>query len=151
MQIHRIAAGLIALLVAEGVFAGDSLWGTVTSVPRADVVILSYGPGQYEIRIAGVDVPAQGPIAERARAFVSNLVLNKHARMRFEYRDRNGQMIARLYTDDPALGIRDVGLELIRAGFARRDRDHDDYKYGELAAAEDEAQKARRGMWERIQ
>jgi len=150
MQIHRIVASLIALLIAGRLLAGDSLWGTVTAVPRAEVVTLSYGAGQYEIRIAGVAVP-EGPIAESAREFVSNLVLNKHARMRFEYRDRNGQMIARLYTDDPALGIRDVALELVRAGFARRDPEHDHYKYGELTAAENEAQKARRGIWARTQ
>ena len=147
MHIHRTTAVLIALLIAGAVSAGDSLWGTATAVPRADVVILNYGEGQYEIRIAGIAVPEQGPIAERARAFVSGLVLNKHVRMRFEYRDRNGQMIARLFTDDPDLGIRDVAIELVRAGLARRDREQAIYKYGELEAAEAEAQKARRGLW----
>lgn len=151
MHIHRKVAMLLAFLVAGLASAGDSLWGTVTSVPRADVVILSYGTGQYEIRIAGIDVPEQGPIAERARAFVSDLVLNKPARMRFLYRDRDGTMIARLFTDDPALGIRDVAIELVRAGLARRDPDRDDYKYGELAAAEQDARKARRGLWAQSQ
>jgi endonuclease YncB( thermonuclease family) len=148
MLIRRTTAVLFALLIAGTVHAGDSLWGTATAVPRADLVILDYGEGQYEIRIAGVDVPEQGAIAERARAFVSGLVLNKHVRMHFEYRDRSGQMIARLFTDDPVLGIRDVAIELVRAGFARRDREQQDtYKYGELQAAEAEAQKERRGLW----
>src|SRR5215212_7135778 len=89
MHIHRTTAVLFAFLIAGTVSAGDSLWGTATAVPRANVVILNYGQGQYEIRIAGVNVPEQGAIAERAREFVSGLVLNKHVRMRFEYRDRN--------------------------------------------------------------
>lgn len=146
MRTKCVVVGLVCLLAGTAAFAGDSLWGTVISVQRGDTVTLSYGAGSYEIHIAGVDVPTQGPIAEQARKFVENLVLNKPARMRFEYRNKAGQMIARLFTDDPVLGIRDVGLELLRAGLARRSRNYE-YKYGEAAAAEAAAQKARAGLW----
>jgi endonuclease YncB( thermonuclease family) len=95
----------------------------------------------------GVDVPETGPFAERAKAFVSTMVLGKNARMRFERRNRQGEYESRLFTDDPDLGIRDVAVELLRAGLARRTRNYD-YKYGELSAAEAEAQKARRGLWD---
>ena len=48
-------------------------------------------------------------------------------------------MWARLLTADSVVGLnRDVGLELVRAGLARRRQDYD-YKYGELSAAENEA------------
>jgi endonuclease YncB( thermonuclease family) len=55
-------------------------------------------------------------------------------------------MLARLFTAEPAIGIGDVGLELVRAGLARRQPNYD-YKYGELAAAEKEARTAKRGLW----
>lgn len=149
MKIHTSFIYVLLLLCAgAAAFGGDSLWGTVTSVPRADTVVLSYGEGQYEVHLIGVDVPPQA--AERARQFVANLVLNKPARMRFEYRDREGRMLVRLFTDDPALGIRDVAVELLRAGLARRVGEYD-YKYGELSAAEAEARKAGAGIWAPIQ
>ena len=37
-------------------------------------------------------------------------------------------------------------MELLRAGMARREEGYD-YKYGELSAAEKEAQTAKRGLW----
>jgi endonuclease YncB( thermonuclease family) len=70
--------------------------------------------------------------------------------MRLGSRSENGEMVARLLTDDPVNGIKDVGLELVRAGLARRQQGEDaqfDYKYGDLSAAEREAQKARLGIW----
>jgi len=125
--------------------AGDSLYGKITAVKSAQVVVLDYRTGHYNIRLVGIDVP-EGPIARQAKQFVTKLLLGKHARMRLEQRAKNGDMIARLFTDDPVLGIKDVGVELVRNGLARRQGKYD-YKYGELAAAESEAQKAARGLW----
>lgn len=148
MRIRTFLLFVLVVSLAAAALGGDSVWGTVTAVPSADVVVLSYGAGQFELHIIGIDVPPQ--VAERARQFVANLVLNKSARMRFEYRDRQGRMLVRLFTDDPALGIRDVAVELLRAGLARRNPDYD-YKYGELAAAEAEARKAGAGIWAQVQ
>ena len=105
-----------------------------------------YGRGLYQIRIIGIDAPRSGTLARRARQFVSNMVLGKKVRMRFEYRAPNGEMVCRLFTDDTSAGIKEVGVELLRAGLARRQRGYD-YKYGELSAAENDAKKARRGVW----
>jgi endonuclease YncB( thermonuclease family) len=127
-------------------FAGDSLYGKVREVKRADLVVLDYGQGQYELRLAGIDLPREAEIASKAKQLVSDLVLGKNARMRFEGRTREGEMLARLYTDDPRIGIREVAVELVKAGLARR-RKGFDFKYGELARAEREAQSARRGLW----
>jgi endonuclease YncB( thermonuclease family) len=55
-------------------------------------------------------------------------------------------MVSRLSTDDPTIGIKDVGLELLRVGLVRRQKDFD-YKYSELSRAETEAQQNRRGLW----
>ncbi len=138
---------LYLILVAVGpVLAGDSLYGTVTEMRSADTVVLDYGAGQYELKLVGIDVPRAGPIATQANQFVSNLVLGKNARMRFEGRAENGQMRARLFTDDPEIGIKEVAVELVKSGLARREKGFD-FNYGELAAAEKVARDAQRGVW----
>jgi len=138
-------AAFIALLGTS--WAGDSLWGKVTEVKEATLVTLDYGSGSYPIRIVGIDAPRPGePRAEEARQLVAGLVLGKNARMRLARRGANGEMVCRLFTDDPVIGIKEVGVELLRAGLARRQADYDE-KYGELAQAESEARAAKRGLW----
>lgn len=150
MRMSSAKAAFIGILMFSAglvpAFAGDSLYGKVTQVMSADVVTLDYGGGEYELRLVGIDVPREGPITTKATEFVSNLILGKNARMRFAGRTPEGEMMARLFTADPAIGIKEVGVELVRAGLARRQKDFD-FKYGELAAAEKEAQRARLGIW----
>jgi len=150
MRPWRISTSILALLIfALGrapALAGDSLVGTVRDVKSADLVTLDYGAGSYPIRLAGIEVPREGPIAQQARDFVVRLVLGKQARMRFEGRNEQGEMVSILLTADPAPGIKNVNLELVRAGLARRQKGYD-FKYGELAAAEREAQEKRLGVW----
>lgn len=141
-----IAAACFALTAVLPLAAGDSLWGTVTEVKSAEVVTLSYERGEYRVRIVGIQAPKEGALADAARAFVARLVLGKHARMRLEGRNKEGEMVSRLQTDDPEIGIKDVGYELVLAGLAQRLPGFD-YKYGQLSKAEEEARKARRGIW----
>ena len=149
MPTRWVIGGFVACLVfAGGLFAalgGDSLYGKVVRVESGQLVTLDYGGGQYDVRIVGIDVP-EGPLAEQADKFLTDLVLGKNARMRLEYRAENGEMVARLFTDDPVIGIREVGVELVRAGLARRLSGYED-KNGELAAAEREARAEKRGLW----
>lgn len=128
-------------------YAGDSLWGKVTEVKEATLVTLDYGSGAYDIRIVGIEAPKAGEAhAAEARKFVSDLLLGKNARMRLHGRNEKGEMVCRLFTDDPVIGIKEVGVEMARAGLARRQPGYDE-KYGELSAAENEAREAQRGIW----
>ena len=143
----RAPVFLAFLVLAAGtasVFAGDSVYGKVTRVKAGNLVTLDYGAGQYEILIAGVDIPQGSESA--AKAFVEHLVLGKNARMRVVRRVGNA-MMAQLLTDDPQIGIRDVALELSKARLAvRRKPLRPDsfylYKYGELTLAEKEGREA---------
>jgi endonuclease YncB( thermonuclease family) len=111
-------------------------------------VVFAHATGTYNLRIAGVVVPQDTRSADAATEFVRNLVLNRNVRMRMEGgRLRTGELHVRLFTADSVPGIRDVGVEVVRAGLARRQVNYD-YKYGELAAAEAEARQARRGVWQ---
>jgi endonuclease YncB( thermonuclease family) len=138
---------VLGAALVPAAYAGDSLWGKVTAVKEPTLVILDYGTGSYEIRIVGIDAPKAGEAgAAEAQKFVSDLVLNKNARMRLHHRAANGEMVCRLFTDDAVIGIKEVGVEMVRAGLARRQEGYDE-KYGELAAAETEARSAGRGLW----
>jgi endonuclease YncB( thermonuclease family) len=119
----------------------------VTAVKEPTLVTLDYGTGAVDIRIVGIDAPKAGTAqASEALQFVSEMVLNKNARMRLHHSAANGEMVCRLFTDDPVIGIKEVGVEMVRAGLARRQAGYDE-KYGELAAAENEARDAGRGIW----
>lgn len=145
-----LGLGTLGLLIlgAGGlpVRAGDSLYGKVTDVKSADVVSFDVGSEKYLLRLVGIETEKSGPVAAQAVEAVRKMVLGQNARMRFEGLGEDGLMRSRLFTDDPDLGIREVAIELVRAGLARRQEGFD-FTYGELAAAENEAKTARRGLW----
>ena len=126
--------------------AGDSMYGTVIEVKRADLVTFDYGGGTYLVRISGIDVPADPKLAEAARAFVAALLLNKNCRLRLDGRGANGETNGRILTDDPELGVEDVGVVLVRDGLVSGVLDYRGYKYHEMLAAEEDAKKAERGI-----
>jgi|GEM_PF-3471090 len=141
-----LALGLVIQL-APAARAGDSLYGKVTAVLRPDLVTFDYGEGSYDIRIAGIVVPENRAVAEEATNFTAQMLLAKPARMRFDGRTAEGEMIGRIYTDDPEIGIKDVGLEMVRAGLAMPKRDDRGYKYGEMTKAMRQARAKRLGVW----
>jgi endonuclease YncB( thermonuclease family) len=147
----RALVGCVVMLIGlVSAFAGDSIYGKVTEVKSADVVILDYGTGQYVIRIVGIDVPKEGAVAIQAKEFVAKLLLGKNARMRLDHRAENGEMVSQLLTADSEIGFKDVGVELVKEGLAQRQQGRDlqfGYKYGELNTAEREAREAKRGLW----
>jgi endonuclease YncB( thermonuclease family) len=116
-------------------------------VKGADLITFDYGAGTYEVRIAGIEVPRDRAAAQEAAQFVSNMLLNKNARLRFDGRTPQGEMVGKVYTDDPDIGIKDVGLESVRAGVVRQESSYRGYTYGEMTGAEAEARQARRGLW----
>jgi endonuclease YncB( thermonuclease family) len=139
----------MAFVSARLLLAGDSLYGKVTEVKSADTVLFDYGRGTYVVHLMGV-APSQGRMAAPARDFVAKMVQGKGARVRLGSFNENHEMYARLLADDPKTGVRDVGLELVRSGFAQRAEGQDyqfDYKYNELSTAQREAQRAQRGLW----
>jgi len=143
----RLVGTLCVLILGAGLFpalAGDSVYGKVTKVKSATVVTLDNGEDAYNVRLVGVEVSEA--FAEEARQLLADLVLGKNARIRFEGQAPNGDMVSRLLADDPVLGVKDVGVELVRAGLVKRQKDYD-YKYGELSTAENEARVAKRGLW----
>lgn len=149
-----------ASLTSAVVRAGDSLYAAVTEVQDGTHVTLDYGTGVYIVRIAGIVSP-DDPTAEReAVDFVSKLLLGKNARLHLDEQEEEGDQVptdepqpepdalaGRLFTDDPVIGIQDVGLEMVRAGLAFADPKYEGYPYGDMVTAEFQAREAQRGIW----
>lgn len=150
MKSKWILPGFVFVVLLLGsllAFAGDAFGGKVKAVRNAEVVVVDYGRGEYVVRIVGIAAPLEEPIATEAKQFLTKMVLGQEVRARFEGKNPNGEMVSRLYVGDPG---KDVGLELLRAGLARRPQGPDyqfGYKYGELTKAENEARENKRGLW----
>ena len=146
----KLALGLVLLLPFTCLgLAGDSFYGTCTVIKRSDLVTFAYGGDSFDVRISGIDVPQDREAAAAGVRFLEQLLLNKNCRFRLDGRIE-GQMTGRLLTDDPDLGIKDVGVELVRNGLVARGVGYSRYKYGEMAGAESEAKQARRGIWKTL-
>ena len=125
-----------------------SLLGTITEVKAADHYVFRHDAGTYDVVLFGVDAPeANQPFAVEARRLVEGMVQGKMLRIWIDGRNSQDQMEARVIVDGE-----DVGLALMKAGYAARIPDHH-YKLHSksepdaLVMAENEARLARRGLW----
>lgn len=150
--IARIAFLGLALLVAAPA-AAKRLGGVFVEVKDANVVVLDYGEGTYDVRIYGTEAPAEGqPFAAEAKAFVREALLGKLGAMRFKYKNAKGQMVSRVFYTDAAGDRHDLSVDLAAAGLAwlrpgAKYRPEEEGQPDELTAAQAEAQRLRRGIW----
>ena len=157
MSASRRFGSALALYVALAVspsalsYAGDSLVGRVVAVKSGDLITLDYGAGREEVRIAGIEIDRREPMALEAKEALSDMILDKVVRLRFDGYLPNGEMSGRLWLG--GIGgsderVRDVGVELVRAGKVRSVKGYPEYKYGEMSRAQAEAIQTRRGVWQ---
>ena len=138
-----IVAALLTLAGAKVPSPVQSTFtGKVVAVLDGDSLMVLDGRQQVEVRLHGVDAPEGGQaFGNVCKRTLSNLVFGKTAAVQVVDVDRYKRSVSRLTVDG-----RDVGLEMIRAGCAWHYRQYsDDAGY---AAAETEARRARRGLWQ---
>lgn len=138
---------LASFIFAASAYAGDSAYGKVTAVKRADLVTFDHGAGSFDVHLAGIEIAKDESSAREATRFMTELLLGKPARLRFDGRNRKGEMVGRLHTNDPTFGIKDAGVELVRNGMAMPQREYRGYKYDEPGQALKEARANKVGMW----
>lgn len=145
----RTAMGLLLAAGSVGsASAGDSMVGRVVAVKSANLITLDWGAGTRDVRINGIVIDAK--TAGTANAALSKMILGKVVRLRFDGLTPSKDLSGRIWLggiDKPEEPIKDVGVELVRAGIVRRDAEYGHYRYGELATAEAEARQNRRGLW----
>lgn len=149
-KIRRLTAALaLAVLPMVWAHAGDSFVGRVTAVKSANVITMQQGDIVYDVRINGIVVDKNATLAREARNALSTLLLDRTVRLRFD-KLIDGQMTGRIRIGGigkPEETVKDVGVELVRAGVVRADSSYLKYRYGQMQTAEDEARQARRGVW----
>lgn len=111
------AAGWV--YVATRVDEGLEERATVTRVVDGDTLIVQEGGERDRVRVLGIDTPELGScLGSLARSEARRLAQGRHIALRIDptqrRRDRYGRLLA--YVQLP--NGRDLGLELIRAGYA---------------------------------
>jgi micrococcal nuclease len=118
-----------------------AVWRVVAVADGDTVTAIDQTKMQHRIRLAGIDAPETAqPFGTVARRRLSELVKGKSVAVLVEGTDLYGRTVARLEVD----GM-DVCREMVAAGLAWHYRRYSDDK--QLAAAEAEARKAKRGLW----
>jgi endonuclease YncB( thermonuclease family) len=123
--------------------ASTLLVATVIGIADGDT-LLAETPGKQQVlvRLAAIDAPDFGqPYAEKARASLVKLCLNKRASFKPVTSDGEGRMVA-----DVKCAGKDASAHQVRNGYAwvydRYSQDHAD-----LYELEEAARNARRGLW----
>ena len=114
----------------------------VASVRDGDTLVLRCREqGEVRVRLWGVDAPELGqpPWGREARRYLAQRAVGE-VRVESVDRDRYGRLVARLYR-----GQQDLGLDLVRAGWAQPYERFN--RREEYLAARSEARQAGLGIW----
>ena len=136
----RLALIILALLSPDLACAWE---GKVTAVQRADQIQVMKDIGKVEtVRLYGIHSPgAPQPFGETARLYMHKRVLGKIVRVDPLIADPSNRIIAWVYMDGECLN-----KELLTQGMTWWYRKYVPFET-ELAALEDEARKAKVGLW----
>ena len=147
-HLHFVVGLTFLALVARPVTA-QTVKGRVLSVEDGDkLLVMTETKQRVRVRIAGIDAPESGQrFSVTAKDHLSRLVLSQQVVVQGTKKDRYGYTVGKVL-----IGETDVGLELVRAGYAwhfkryeveqnKSDREH-------YAEAQQTARKKRRGLWQ---
>lgn len=120
----------------------DEFFGAVSSVEPGGVILVrdARGGAMRRVALSGVDVPVGDAPQERLRELVEGKTVNVHV----GGKRRGGGLVGKVTTGGAFEEVVDVGLALVRDGYATRARGNADPRYG---AAQKEAREAGRGLW----
>lgn len=138
----RLLLIFIILLLAP--FANATTFtGKVIKVLDGDTIDILHNNKPERIRFNGIDAPEKGmPHGQKAKQFVLNLTANKVVSVYVNDTDRYGRSIGEIILPDG----KNLNREIVKAGYAWWY-----WKYSSdatLGALEEEARKARRGLWQ---
>jgi len=131
------SAAILLLLITATLHA-DEIRGKVVGIADGDTItVLDAEKVQHKIRLEGIDSPEKGQaFGTKAKENTSKLVGEQEVVVKWEKKDRYGRILG-----DVHLGDRHINLEMVQEGQAW----HSQAKA--LADAEDEARKAKKGLW----
>jgi micrococcal nuclease len=133
---------VLALTLSPPAFAVTNFTGLVVEVVDGDTLEVLQRGKAVRIRLSGIDCPEKGqPYGKAAKQFTSEMTLGKPVTVEVRHLEKDGLLVADVILPDGSV----LNQELLGAGLAWRYR-----KYGRtpaLAALEQAARKAKRGLW----
>lgn len=141
LQVRWFVVPTLLLALATSLH-GEEIRGKVVGIADGDTItVLDAGKVQHKIRLEGIDAPEKGQaFGTKSREAMSEKVGGEEVVVRWEKKDRYGRILGDVY-----LGDRHINLEMVQDGLAWHYKQYSKAK--ELADAEDEARKAKKGLW----
>jgi endonuclease YncB( thermonuclease family) len=126
----------------------DVLRGRVVRIADGDTItLLDSLNAQHRIRLQGIDAPeSHQDFGAQSKKSLSDMIFDKQVAAVCDKTDQYGRQVCKIMLDD-----KDINLEQVKAGMAwhykeyEREQSADDREL--YAHAEDEARRARRGLW----
>lgn len=140
--LRRVVITLFAIIPLA--LSAQMLRGIVVKISDGDTfTLLLNGNEQVRVRTDGIDAPEKGrAFGNRAKEYLSSLIWGETITVCVSKTDRYGRSIDMVSTPT----IEDVGLEMIKAGYAWQYRDYNNDK--SYSAAENNARKLLKGLWQ---
>jgi micrococcal nuclease len=136
MTFHAFVLWLLPFLLA-----GD-LTGSVVGIHDGDTLRMLSGRSTIKVRLFGIDAPELGqPFSQASREKLSGLTFGKTIRLISHGKDAYSRQLADVILSDGT----NVNHEMVRSGMAFYFRRY--ARSRELERCEDEARRARRGVW----
>ena len=141
---------IIALFLIRRIRVPSVLFARVVYVCDGDTLhVRSFWHGRFKVRVAYIDAPeSEQEDGDASQRWLEERVLKRRVRLVIRDMDFYGRYVAQVF-----VGETDIGLELLRAGWAwaywpyLRNADVETKtKYRQTA---EEAKRGRRGMWQR--
>ncbi len=143
---RRVALTALALctgLLLVACSGGGEHPGKVLNVIEGDLLKVEMDGRRVRVELAGVDSPVRGqPYRDEARAFTVRLVQNKNITVRVVDTGDAGHVVGEVLFG----GEKTLNRELVAAGMAWH-RGSWFARYPELRTAQEQARRARRGLW----
>ena len=145
--IQLVASLAVALIAPSDAAGSDSqepkvLVGNVIRVSDGDTIWVRDKLGQrHKIRLDRIDAPESNqPFGKESTLHLQSLIGGRDVLIEYKTTDRYGRILGIIY-----LGDMDVNLQMVRDGYAWHYKHFDTTP--SYAAAEREAQAAKRGLW----
>lgn len=126
----------------------QTLSGRVVRIADGDTItVLDASNTQHRIRLQGIDAPeSKQDFGTQSKKSLSGMIFGKDVSVIYEKTDQYGRLVGKVFFE----GM-DINLEQVRSGMAwhykeyEREQSIEDREF--YARAEDEARRARRGLW----
>lgn len=136
-----LVACIVTCLAEEPRQKTQVIVGKVIAIADGDTLTVRSGEENHKIRLVGIDCPEKGQdYGTKAKQALAAMVDGKRVRIEWTERDKYGRILGDVYR-----GKRWVNGDLVRDGWAWHYVQYSDDE--RLATAEQEARKAKRGLW----